>query len=222
MGGQVDGVFFVSFQTLLHLFRTPPLPRQTSWPSGCGVPSRDPLASSAQGQPSKRQASVRAHSAQAAANCSFERPAAAASRARLLFNAHRAGSISTCASRRKPTAAKNHTKSASFPYAIIMMHLARPRCGPPSRSPGRLLRSGPRAAPLTPLAGSHPSHQRCGMVSHGAFMRSAHLGTYGTSRPFWGSSFNDGTTQTALDPPGRGPVRTLTLHVRTEIELFVA
>jgi hypothetical protein len=25
---------------------------------------------------------------------------------------------------------------------------------------------------------------------------------------FWGSSFNDGTTQTALDPLGRGPVRT--------------
>jgi hypothetical protein len=25
---------------------------------------------------------------------------------------------------------------------------------------------------------------------------------------FWGSSFNDGTTQTALDPPGVGPVRT--------------
>jgi hypothetical protein len=24
----------------------------------------------------------------------------------------------------------------------------------------------------------------------------------------WGSSFNDGTTQTALDPLGRGPVRT--------------
>ncbi len=24
---------------------------------------------------------------------------------------------------------------------------------------------------------------------------------------FWGSSFNDGTTQTALDPLGRGPVR---------------
>jgi hypothetical protein len=25
---------------------------------------------------------------------------------------------------------------------------------------------------------------------------------------FWGSSFNDGTTQTALDPPEGGPVRT--------------
>ena len=29
-----------------------------------------------------------------------------------------------------------------------------------------------------------------------------------SSAVFWGSSFNDGTTQTALDPPGRGPVRT--------------
>ena len=30
----------------------------------------------------------------------------------------------------------------------------------------------------------------------------------GSSEFFWGSSFNDGTTQTALDPPWGGPVRT--------------
>ena len=35
----------------------------------------------------------------------------------------------------------------------------------------RPLESGPRAAPLTPRAGSHPSHERCGMVSHGVFVR---------------------------------------------------
>jgi hypothetical protein len=38
---------------------------------------------------------------------------------------------------------------------------------------------------------------------------------------FWGSSFNDGTTQTALDPLGRGPVRThLALAERIQIASF--
>ena len=32
----------------------------------------------------------------------------------------------------------------------------------------RPLESGPRAAPLTQCVGSHPSHETCGMVSHGA------------------------------------------------------
>jgi hypothetical protein len=35
----------------------------------------------------------------------------------------------------------------------------------------RPLESRPRVAPLTPRAGSHPSHERCGMVSHGVFVR---------------------------------------------------
>jgi hypothetical protein len=42
----------------------------------------------------------------------------------------------------------------------------------------RPLESGPRAAPLTQCVGSeshpnsYPSHERCGIVSHGAFVRS--------------------------------------------------
>jgi hypothetical protein len=35
----------------------------------------------------------------------------------------------------------------------------------------RPLESGPRTAPLTQCVGSHPSHETCGMVFHGAFVR---------------------------------------------------
>ncbi len=120
-----------------------------------------------------------------AASNDLPRGVSGASAQTLLFNAHRSRRIHlhVRVATKADGSEKSRTQSASFPYAIIMMHLARPRCGPPSRSPGRLLRSGPRAAPLTPLAGSHPNHQRRGMVSNGAFMRSAHLGTYDTSRP---------------------------------------
>jgi hypothetical protein len=34
----------------------------------------------------------------------------------------------------------------------------------------RPLESGPRAAPLTPRAGSDPSHKRCGMVCYDVFV----------------------------------------------------
>jgi hypothetical protein len=39
----------------------------------------------------------------------------------------------------------------------------------------RPLQSGPRAAPLTHRAGSHPSHETCGMESHGASVMNKNL-----------------------------------------------